>query len=163
MKFRDATDDDVPALAALHNATAGALVARFGDGPWNGVSTERGVRNEMRHARIRVGVEARKVVCCLRLATKKPWAIDAAYFSPVPRAIYLTSMAVAVAHQRRGVGRLALLDAVEIVRAWPASSIRLDAWDAAAGAGGFYSTCGFALRGHVVYRGTPLVYYEMLV
>ncbi|MBL0937773.1 MAG: GNAT family N-acetyltransferase [Gemmatimonadaceae bacterium] len=163
MKFRDATADDAPVLAALHNATAGALVARFGDGPWNGVSTERGVLNEMRHARIRVGIEAKKIVCSLRLATKKPWAIDVSYFTPVPRAIYLTGMAVAVAHQGRGVGRLALVDALEVVREWPATAIRLDAWDATAGAGGFYGKCGYANRGHAVYRGTPLVYYEMLV
>ena len=48
-------------------------------------------------------------------------------------------------------------------RAWPADAIRLDAYDAVAGAGSFYDKCGFQERGHVVYKGDPLVYYEFLL
>ncbi|WP_291156872.1 GNAT family N-acetyltransferase [Gemmatimonas sp. UBA7669] len=163
LRFRDATLEDVPQIAALQNAAAGALVAQFGDGPWGGPFSERGVALALRHARLRVGVEAKRIVCCLRLAQKKPWAIDVAHFTPATRALYLTNMAVAVAHQRKGVGRHALDDAKTIVREWPAQSIRLDAWDAPAGAGGFYEACGFISRGAVVYRGTPLRYYEWLI
>jgi hypothetical protein len=43
-----------------------------------------------------------------------------------------------------------------IAERWPAQAIRLDAYDAAAGAGGFYATCGYRETGRV--RGTPLVY-----
>jgi hypothetical protein len=32
LRFRDATAADIPHIAALQNAVAGALVARFGDG-----------------------------------------------------------------------------------------------------------------------------------
>ena len=39
----------------------------------------------------------------------------------------------------------------------------LDAYDAKAGAGGFYARCGFAERGRVVYKGDPLIYYERLL
>ena len=39
----------------------------------------------------------------------------------------------------------------------------LDAYDAEAGAGGFYARSGFAERGHLVYRGNPLIYYERLL
>jgi len=49
------------------------------------------------------------------------------------------------------------------VREWPGDAIRLDAYDADAGAGGFYSNCGFREVGRVNYRGTPLVYYELLL
>jgi len=163
IRFRDATADDIPQIAALQNAAAGALLQRFGDGPWGAVFTERGTEVAMRHARFRVGVEARKIICCLRLAQKKPWAIDVSYFSPVRRALYLTNMAVAVARQGSGVGRSALDDARRITADWPAQSIRLDAWDAAAGVGGFYEACGFSPRGAVRYRGTPLRYYEWLL
>jgi GNAT superfamily N-acetyltransferase len=72
-------------------------------------------------------------------------------------------MAVSVAHQGAGLGRLALEDARAIARSWPADAIRLDAYDAEAGAGPFYEKCGFQKRGHVVYRNDPLVYYELLL
>jgi hypothetical protein len=58
---------------------------------------------------------------------------------------------------------LALEDACAVARAWPADAIRLDAYDADAGAGPFYLKCGFEHRGHVVYRGDPLVYYELVL
>jgi ribosomal protein S18 acetylase RimI-like enzyme len=161
--FRDATADDAPAIAAIHNATAGALTAQYGDGPWSSLIAERSVLLALRHARVRVGRAGRRIHTVLRLATKKPWAIDASYFSPVKRPLYLTSMAVSVAQQRQGLGRLALEDAMRIAAAWPADAIRLDAYDADAGAGGFYAACGFAGRGRVVYRKTALVYYELLL
>ena len=50
-----------------------------------------------------------------------------------------------------------------LIAPWPADAIRLDAYDAKAGAGGFYSTCGFAPRGAVSYKDTPLLYFERLV
>jgi GNAT superfamily N-acetyltransferase len=97
----------------------------------------------------------------LRLATKKPWAIDVSYFTPVKRPLYLTGMAVAVVRQGQGLGRLALEDARAVATAWPAEAIRLDAYDAAAGGGPFYARFGFVERGRVVYKGNPLRYYEL--
>jgi GNAT superfamily N-acetyltransferase len=103
------------------------------------------------------------VLTVLRLATRKPWAIDASYFTPVERPLYLTGMAVAVAEQGRGLGREAIADACRVAAGWPADAVRLDAFDAEAGAGGFYARCGFAERGRVAYKGNPLVYYERLL
>jgi len=163
LTFRDATLNDVPAIAAIQNAAAGALTARFGPGPWSTLVSERGAALAQRHARVRVGRDGRRILTVLRLATRKPWAIDAAYFTPVKRPLYLTGMVVAVGDQRQGLGRLALEDAYAVAEAWPAEAIRLDAFDAQAGAGGFYTRCGFAERGRVVYKGDPLVYYERIV
>lgn len=163
LTFRDAKLQDVPRIAALQNAAAGALTARFGEGHWSGLSSERAAELSLRHARVRLGREGTRIHTVLRLATKKPWAIDVAHFTPVKRALYLTGMAVSVAHWGKGFGRAALEDAVKVARLWPADAIRLDAWDAAAGAGGFYAACGFAERGHVSYKGSPLVYYELLL
>ena len=163
LSFRDAKPEDVPGIAALRNATAGALVARFGDGPWARLDSERGAELSLQHARVRVGRVGKKVYTVLRLAPKKPWAIDVSYFTPVKRPLYLTGMAVSVAHQGQGLGRRALEDAVKIATGWPADSIRLDAWDADAGAGAFYLSCGFAECGRVVYKGTPLIYFEKLL
>lgn len=163
MKFRDATLDDAAAIAGLQNAAAGALTARYGPGPWSTLVTERGAALAQRHAHVRIGRDGKQIVSVLRLATKKPWAIDVAYFTPVQRPVYLTGMAVAVGHQGRGLGRLAVEDAVAAALAWGAGAIRLDAFDAEAGAGGFYARCGFAERGRVDYKGDPLVYYERLL
>src|SRR6266516_693366 len=158
LTFRDATLKDVPVIAALHNAAAGALTARHGEGRWSSFVTERGTAASQRHARVRVGKAGKRIITVLRLARKKPWAIDVSYFTPVKRPLYLTGMTVAVTHQGQGLGRLALDDAVRIAREWPADAIRLDAFDADAGAGSFYAKCGFVERGRVVYKGDPLIY-----
>jgi len=163
LKFRDATLDDVPVIAALQNAAAGALTARFGVGHWSTLGSERSAALAQRHARVRVGRDGKRILTVLRLATKKPWAIDVAYFTPVKRPLYLTGMAVAVTHQGQGLGQLALDDARTVATDWPADAIRLDAYDAAAGAGPFYAACGFREVGRASYRGVPLVYFEKLL
>src|ERR1700674_2719299 len=163
LTFRDATLKDVPVIAALHNAAAGALTARFGEGHWSSTVTERGTASAQRRARVRVGKSGNRILTVLRLATKKPWAIDVSYFTPVKRPLYLTGMTVSVAHQGQGLGRLALEDAVDVAREWPADAIRLDAFAGDAGAGPFYAGCGFLDRGRADYKGNPLVYYELVL
>lgn len=163
LRFRDATAADAPVIAALQNAAAGALTARFGTGHWSSLVNERSAVLAQRHARVRLGRNGRQVLTVLRLATKKPWAIDVSYFTLVKRPLYLTGMAVAVAHQGQGLGRLALADACAVAAAWPADAIRLDSYDADAGAGAFYQKCGFQKRGRVVYKGDPLIYFERLI
>jgi GNAT superfamily N-acetyltransferase len=163
LKFRDATPADAPVIAALQNAAAGALTARFGEGHWSSLVTERGAQLAQRHARVRLGRDGKRILSVLRLATKKPWAIDISCFTPVKRPLYLTGMTVSVVHQGQGLGRLALEDACAVAIAWPADAIRLDAYDAEAGAGPFYAACGFRERGRVVFKGTPLQYYELLL
>jgi GNAT superfamily N-acetyltransferase len=163
LRFRDATRKDVAVIAALQNAAAGALTARFGEGHWSSLVNERGVELAQRHAKIRLGCAGKRVLTVSRLATKKPWAIDVSYFTPVRRPLYLTGMAISVAHQGQGLGRLALVDAQTIAQAWPADAIRLDAYDADAGAGPFYAKCGFQERGRVIYRTNPLIYYELVL
>lgn len=163
LRFRDATLDDVPTIAALQNAASGALTARYGVGHWSSLGTERGAALAQRHARVRIGRSGKRILTVLRLAKKKPWAIDISYFTPVRLPLYLTGMVVSVAHQGEGLGKLAIEDALEVARAWPADSIRLDAYDGDAGAGSFYEKCGFRERGRVVYKGDPLVYYEFML
>jgi len=99
LRFRDATTKDVAAIAGLLNATAGALTARFGEGRWSSMTSERSVELSLRHARLRVGVEKKRLLTTLRLAPKKPWAIDIAYFTPARRPLYLN---LADAHEKAG-------------------------------------------------------------
>ena len=104
-----------------------------------------------------------KLVGTLKLATKKLWAIDVAYFSSAKLPLYLTGMAVAPSLQRHGLGRRLLREAQRLAREWPGDVIRLDAFDADAGAAAFYAKCGYRDVGHVKYRGTPHVYFELLL
>lgn len=158
-----ATEADAPALAALRSAAADRLTREHGEGHWSQPATEKGVLLGFRHARVLVARSGSSITGTLRLATKKPWAIDVSYFTDVNKPLYLTDMAVDPAAQRKGVGRALLLAAVEEARSWPADAIRLDAYDAPAGARGFYASCGYREVGRVVYRKTPLIYLEMLV
>ena len=157
-----ATESDVAEIARLRTAVAEDLSRHFGHGHWSSAVTVRSVARGMQHARVMIMRADGVIVGTLRLATKKPWAIDRRYFVDVPRPLYLTDMAVAPDRQRQGLGRLLIAHAKEAARAWPAESIRLDAYDGLAGAGPFYERCGFAEVGRVSYRGVPLRYYEWL-
>jgi GNAT superfamily N-acetyltransferase len=158
-----ATPDDVPALVTLRNAAGAELTRRFGHGHWSSCVTEKGALRALAATRVLVAREGGRILGTLRLATKKPWAIDPDYFTAVRRPLYLLDMAVDPAVQGRGVGRALLECARAIAREWPADAIRLDAYDALAGAGGFYDRCGYREVGRVVYRGVPLVYYELVL
>lgn len=163
LSFSTAEQTDAAALAALHNATAEALTRRYGSGPWSMSTTEKGVLFGLRHSRVVIARKGANIVGTLRLPTKKPWAIDVSYFTPVKKALYLTHMAVTPSLQRQGIGRRLLEEAVKQARAWPANAIRLDAFDADAGAGGFYARCGFRECGRVTYRKAPLIYFELVL
>lgn len=163
LRFTTARDEDVPAILALHAAVAARLTEQFGRGHWSQVGTERGVRHAMRTTRYVVARSGRKIVGSLRLATKKPWAIDVRYFTPVKRPLYPIGMAVSPTIQRGGVGRELLEEAKRVAIAWPADAIRLDAYDSRAGAGPFYEKCGYEERGRKTYRRVPLVYYELVL
>jgi GNAT superfamily N-acetyltransferase len=159
-----ATEADAAELARLRTEVADHLTGQFGPGHWSAAVTERGELHSIQTSRILVARDERdRIIATLRLATKKPWAIDRSYFAEVRRPLYLTDMAVAPALQRQGVGRRILDEAKTVASAWPGDAIRLDAYDAAAGAGPFYSKCGFREVGRATFRGVPLVYFELLL
>lgn len=163
LALKQATESDVVAIAKLRAAAARHLTSTFGHGHWSAPGTENGVRLDLRKPGLFVARRGRCLIATLRLSTKKPWAVDPAYFTDIGVPLYLTNMAVQPELQRSGIGRGCLEEAVRIARDWPAGAIRLDAYDAEAGAGGFYARCGFREVGRVVYRSVPLVYYERLV
>ena len=163
LAFARATPDDAAEIAELRSAANRDLTSRFGRGHWSSETTERGVRSAMRGAYVGIARRDGVAVGTFTLGTRKPWAIDRSYFTSVTRPLYLTDMAVHPEVQRRGVGRHCIEEIVRLVREWPADAVRLDAYDADAGAGGFYARCGFREVGRVSYRGNPLVYFERLL
>jgi GNAT superfamily N-acetyltransferase len=161
--LQPASVTDAKTIAALRAAVASRLTSEFGNGPWSSPASEKGVLFVMRNSNVFVARRGKKIIGVLDLGVKKPWAIDKSYFTPCNRALYLTGMAVAPELQRTGIGRAMLKAAQEIARQWPAEAIRLDAYDAPAGAGSFYAKCGMSERGRVTYRNARLVYYELLL
>lgn len=166
LSFAIAIKSDALELAALHTAVAADLTNCFGPSFWSSSPSERGILANMRKpkfSRTLIARSNRHIVGSLRLHTKKPWAIDTAYFTAAKQPLYLTGMAVHPKLQRKGVGRLLLKEAEAVARAWPADAIRLDAFDSAAGAGAFYAKCGFREVARVIYKKVPLSYFELLL
>lgn len=163
LSFAIATERDTAAVAALRRAVAADLTRRYGHGHWSATATDASVQRDINTARVLLARCGLREVATLRLATKKPWAIDPAYFSERLRVLYLTDMAVSPDLQGRGIGRRSIEEARRVAREWPADVIRLDAYDGPVGAGAFYEKCGFRERGRITYRRTPLIYYEMLL
>jgi GNAT superfamily N-acetyltransferase len=164
MKFslQPAAASDAAALAALHTAVADHLTEAHGHGPWSSKVSEKGVSFAMRTSRVFVARIGEEIVSTLRLAIKKPRAIDTSYFSESRKPLYLLAMAITPARQRQGLGRACLEEVKRIAKDWPADALRLDAYDAKAGAGGFYERCGWRETGRATYRGAPLIYFEIL-
>jgi ribosomal protein S18 acetylase RimI-like enzyme len=130
-----ATTEDVVELVALRIAVNEHLARDHGEGYRLSRPTEKGALFGMRNAKVYVARHGKKLVATLTLSTRKPWAIDAKYFSKSERPLYLTNMAVEPGRQRRGLGKSCIEEARRIAAQWPGDAIRLDAYDAAAGAG----------------------------
>ncbi len=154
---------DAAAIAELRTRVAEHLTLKHGNGPWSSATSEKGVLYAMRNSELLVAREGGKIVASLQLVKKKPWVIDVSYFTACDQPLYLMGMAVEPERQRQGIGRGCLEAAKRIAIEWPAKAIRLDAYDAAAGAGEFYARCGYREVGRKSYRNVPLVYYEMML
>jgi GNAT superfamily N-acetyltransferase len=163
IKLHIARPDEAPAIAELHAVAARHLTSQHGQGFWSKPTSEKGVRFNMRNGTVYIARKRNKLIATLTLATKKPWAIDRKYFSKLKLPLYLIGMAVAPDEQRKGIGRLCLKEVGRIASQWGVDAIRLDAYDAVAGAGGFYRKCGFREVGRAAYKGAPLIYFELLL
>ncbi len=162
MHVTSATFADAAALVAVRVAAADRLTRDFGEGHWSAHTNEASVLRDLKVSPVLAAFDGARIVGTLTLQSKKPWAIDLGYFTPCEKAVYLINMAVDPGGQRSGIGRMLIAEAVKTARALPADAIRLDAYDAPAGAGGFYRKCGFTEVGGKAYRGVPLLYFELL-
>ena len=159
-----ATAKDALQIASLLTATSKRLTDMYGQGHWSHQTTEKGVLFGMKqNSKVLVVKQDEKIVGTLRLTTKKPWAIDTTHFTKVSHPLYLVDMSVQPDLQRNGIGRRMLQEARSVVKSWPGQAIRLDAYNAPAGAGEFYRKCGYKEVGRIVYKGTPLIYFELIL
>jgi GNAT superfamily N-acetyltransferase len=166
MPFRleTATIADAAAIASVRMVSARDLTARFGCGTWSFVAeSEGGVRMDMLTSHILVARTEGTIVATLRLSTRSPWLGKIDFFTPAERPLYLTSMAVAPKWQGCGIGRACLEEVKRIAGKWDADAIRLDAYEAKAGAGEFYRKCGYREVRRAAYNGTPLIYFELML
>lgn len=164
LRLEPAREEDAAAIAAVRLAAARDLTARFGRGTWSfAAESVDGVRMDMRSAHVFLARDAGTVIATLRLSERNPWLGDTGFFTRCTRPLYLTSMAVLPSRQRCGVGRQCLEEAARIATEWPADAIRLDTYDAPAGAAEFYRRCGFREVHRATYNGTPLRWFERLI
>jgi GNAT superfamily N-acetyltransferase len=163
LSFRFATVADIPELVTLRLAVDADQERRFGRERWWTTISEKSVARGLKSSRVLVAHQQRKIIGTIRMETKKPWAIDLRYFTPVCKAVYLHDVDVAPDRQRSGIGRALVERAKTVARQWPVEAIRVDTYDGPAGAESFYRKCGFAEVGRAVYRGVPLVYLECVL
>jgi GNAT superfamily N-acetyltransferase len=162
ISFQFATEADIAAVLKLRLAVDADQARRFGDDRWWTTISEKSVARGLKSSRVLVARRNGQIIGTLRMETKKPWAIDLRYFTPVRRAVYLHDVNVEPGLQRSGIGRGLLARARTVARAWPVDAIRVDAYDGPSGGGPFYKKCGFMEVGRTVYRGVPLVYFEFV-
>jgi GNAT superfamily N-acetyltransferase len=158
-----ASAKEAAAVADIRNSAADRLTKEFGSGHWSAQITEKTVLLAMKHGTVFIAGGKRNPVATLTLSRKKPWAHDRTYFTACKHPLFLQGMAVAPNEQRTGIGTACIRAAIKSAKDFPCDAICLDAYDHAAGAGEFYRKCGFKEVGRVEYRGTPLVYFEMLL
>ena len=163
LAFRFASEADIPTLLELRLAVDADQACRFGEDRWSTMISEKSIARGLKSGRFLVASRRGRIIGALRMETKKPWAIDLRYFTPVTKAVYLHDVDVEPLSQRSGVGRGLIERAKVAAREWPVDAIRLDAYDGPSGGGPFYERCGFANVGRKTYRGVPLVYFEFVL
>ena len=163
IKLVPGTVKDAFAIAALRTRVAEHLTLTHGSGHWSSATSEKGVLYAIRNSKLFVARDGSRIIATLQLVTKKSWAIDVSYFTACKRPLYLVGMAVEPDRQGQGIGRGCLEQVRQIAMDWPAEAIRLDAYDAPAGAGEFYARCGYREVGRKSYRNVPLIYLEMML
>lgn len=161
LSFAIAVQADAAVIAALQTAAAEHLNKQFGHGLWSRECTEKNALWRMRRGTVFVVRQENRIIGTLTIGTRKPWAIDPSYFVKSRKPHYITDMAVEPRLQRSGIGRSLMDVAREFAAKNGGDALRLDAWNAKAGAGGFYAKCGFKEVGRAVYRNAPLIYYEL--
>jgi hypothetical protein len=81
LSFRFATESDIPALLKLRLAVDADQARRFGKDRSSTTINEKSVARGLKSSRVLLARRHGRIIGPLRMATKKPWAIDLRYFS----------------------------------------------------------------------------------
>ena len=148
----------------LHRAAASGLDRRFGRGPWSHISLALTLRRVLFSKTVHVFEQGDRIVGAFTLLPEKIDFYEEHWFSPgAAPALYLRSMSVAPEVQRHGIGRAMVLAGLDVARAGGFKALRLDAYQAAGGAAGFYLKCGFSKVASGIFQGVALDVFEKRV
>lgn len=122
------------------------------------------IRKHVADKAIWVGEQSGEIVATLRLTDSKIGFYRSAWFGdPDSIARYLMHMAVSPDHQGCGCGTALLRAVEEVALKQGVECIRLDSYDAPAGAGTFYAKAGYTNVHSGEVNGVPLLYWEKLL
>jgi GNAT superfamily N-acetyltransferase len=161
IKLQPANLADVPGLVELRNSVNQNLASQFAGVIRAGVVSAKSISFAMSRSTVLVARYRGKPIATLALSTRKPWSI--ADSGALPEWMNGHVREIEGKGRRRKVCRRCIAQAIAYAQKWPATAIRLDAYDAQYGAGEFYRKCGFREVGRASYRNTPLIYFEMVL
>ena len=164
LRCRLATATDAAQIRAVRSAAAEDLTRRFGSGHWSQVSGVRTIRKHLADETTWAGEQSGELVATLRLTEAKIGFYRSAWFAnPKSIARYLMHMAVSPDHQGFGCGTALLAEIEKVASKLGAECVRLDSYDAPAGAGPFYAKAGYTRVHSGEVNGVPLLYWEKLL
>ena len=162
--IRAAERADAETIHAIRTSAADALTAEFGSGHWSHVESLDTLRRHAVDRDLFLAMSNGEAFGTFELESKTPGFYSRHWFTdPDAPAYYLFSMAIVKTSQRRGLGRTIMDEMEAMAVAHGKRALRLDAYDAPAGAGVFYEKCGFVLVHEGSFNRVPLRYYEKVL
>ncbi len=161
LSLRRIGPEDVQDVRDIRVRAAEDLTIRHGVGHWSHVTTLRTLRRRALEKQVLAVDRNGSLIGTFTVSAKKIGFYRNSWFAnPDDPALYLTDMAIHPNKQRMGVGRWCMAEIDNMARRDGLLAVRLDAYDAPAGAGAFYEKCGYRRVHHGSVNGTPLMYYE---
>jgi len=165
VSIRKARLSEVPEIHALRTAAAKTLTERHGHGHWSRVTVINTLQRALsRDGTLYVIIDDGAVAGTFTLSSHRPEFYDRKWFAqPDAQAFYFRSMAIHPDKQNRGIGRAAMVEVEKLATARGWKALRFDAYGGPAGAGGFYTRCGYTKVHSGEFNGVPLEYFEKVL
>ncbi len=162
--IRAADGADAETIHAIRSSAADALTAEFGSGHWSHVESLATLRRHAVDRDLFLAMNEGEAIGTFELQSKKPGFYSKHWFAdPDAPACYLFNMAIVKTSQRHGLGRAIMAEMEALAATDGKRALRLDAYDAPAGAGVFYGKCGYDFVHEGSFNRVALRYYEKLL